>query len=161
MAEYISLLSDDAAVQMQTVDKYIDAVKAKQEKVDPIEALELNDEIAFWEGVKAFLAERNGTVADNKEVENAAVAEATVPVAENEMQPVEVAQQTKVAQPTVAYNVLPAEQTSEQVSDSAMNSSNAGGNQSEGNLEMGADVLGRNNKLLFDNENNKGKVARY
>ncbi len=92
MAEYISLLSDDAAVQMQTVDKFIEAVKAKQEKVDPIEALELNDEIAFWEGV---------------------------------------------------------------------NSSNVSGNLSEDNLEMGADVLGRNNKLLFDNENNKGKVARY
>lgn len=68
MAEYIFLLSDDAAVQMQTVDKYINAVKAKQEKVDPIEALELNDEIAFWEGVKAILAERNGTVAENKEL---------------------------------------------------------------------------------------------
>ena len=53
MAEYISLLSDDAAVQMQTVDKYIEAVKAKQEKVDPIEALEFNDEIAFWEGVNS------------------------------------------------------------------------------------------------------------
>ena len=78
VAEYISLLSDDAAVQMQTVDKYIDAVKAKQEKVDPIEALEMNDEIAFWEGVRSILAERNGVTA-----------ESAAPVAENEMQPVE------------------------------------------------------------------------
>ena len=63
------------------------------------------------------------------------------------MQPVEVAQQTEVVQPTVGYNVLPAEQTSEQVSGSAMNSSNVSGNLSEDNLEMGADVLGRNNKF--------------
>ena len=77
VAEYISLLSDDAAVQMQTVDKYIDAVKAKQEKADPIEALEMNDEVAFWEGVRSILAERNGVTAEN------------TPVAENEMQPVE------------------------------------------------------------------------
>ena len=46
------------------MQKYTEAVKAKQEKVDPIEALELNDEIAFWEGVKSILAERNGAVAD-------------------------------------------------------------------------------------------------
>ena len=51
------------------------------------------------------------------------------------MQPVEVAQQTEVVQPTVGYNVLPAEQTSEQVSGSAMNSSNVSGNLSEDNLE--------------------------
>lgn len=90
MAEYISLLSDDAAVQMQTVDKYINAVKAKQEKVDPIEALELNDEIAFWEGVKGILAERNGAAAA---------------VTENEMQPVE-----NVAQPVEVVSAHTAEE---------------------------------------------------
>ena len=60
------------------MQKFIADVKAKQEKADPIEALEMNDEIAFWEGVKGILAERNG-----------AMTETAAPVAENEMQPVE------------------------------------------------------------------------
>ena len=80
----LPLKNATASISLQ---KYIEAVKAKQEKVDPIEALELNDEIAFWEGVKGILAERNGAAA---------------PVVENEMQPVEgVAQPVEGAQPTV------------------------------------------------------------
>ena len=112
VAEYISLLSDDAAVQMQTVDKYIDAVKAKQEKVGPIEALELNDEIAFWEGVKGILAERNGAMTETAApvTENTPVVE--TPQATNGMQPVEgVAQPVEGAQPTSADVAQPVEQS--------------------------------------------------
>ena len=94
---------------MQTVDKYIDAVKAKQEKVDPIEALEMNDEVAFWEGVKGILAERNGVTAENTPV-------VETPQAANEMQSVEgVAQPVEGAQPTSADVAAPAEQSAVEI----------------------------------------------
>ncbi|MBR5781879.1 MAG: hypothetical protein IKY27_07855, partial [Bacteroidales bacterium] len=88
------------------MQKYTEAVKAKQEKVDPIEALELNDEIALWEGVKGILAERNGAAAP--------VTAAAAPVAENEMQPVEgVAQPVEGAQPTSAGSIESSSRQSE------------------------------------------------
>ena len=92
----LPLKNATASISLQ---KYTEAVKAKQEKVDPIEALELNDEIAFWEGVKGILAERNGAAA---------------PVAENEMQPVEgAAQPVEGVQPTIAGSIESSSRQSE------------------------------------------------
>lgn len=72
VAEYIATLSSDAAVQQAAVDKNIAGIREKQEKMDAIEALELEDDVAFWNDVKALLAQS---------------APAVAPVAENEQQP--------------------------------------------------------------------------
>ena len=58
VAEYISLVENDATKQMAMADVYIAKIQEQQAKLDPIEAAELNDDIAFWNNVKASLAER-------------------------------------------------------------------------------------------------------
>lgn len=78
MAEYIATLTDDATLQQATADKYIAAIREKQEKMDAIEALELEDDVAFWNDVKARLAQ---PVAMETQTEEGATAQApeTIP----------------------------------------------------------------------------------
>lgn len=98
-AEYIQMLTDDVAKQIATADKYIANIQAAQEKADPIEALEMDEQIAYWESVKALLAPQESVsevaeaspVAEETQapvVESAPVAEVKAPQATNEMQPV-------------------------------------------------------------------------
>lgn len=145
VAEYIATLTDDAAVQQATADKYIADIKEKQAKMDAIDALELNDDIAFWERVKGLLAlvetqAEEGATAQAPEVIPA-------PTAENEMQPVaEVTEQ-------------PLSVGSEKVSEPVGNSEQL--NQSGDNTEMGAegDAPGQSGVYslseLRDNEGNR------
>lgn len=77
-AEYIQLLTDDVAKQIATADKYIANIQAAQEKADPIEALEMDEQIAYWESVKSLLAPQESV---------SEVAEAS-PVAEETQAPV-------------------------------------------------------------------------
>lgn len=46
--EYITLLTDDVTKQLAAVDRYIADVRERQEKADPIEALEMEEDVAFW-----------------------------------------------------------------------------------------------------------------
>ncbi|MBE6298657.1 MAG: hypothetical protein E7088_09315, partial [Bacteroidales bacterium] len=61
VAEYIMTLTDDVAKQQATADRYIADIKEKQAKMDAIEALELDEDIAFWESVKGFLTPETQT----------------------------------------------------------------------------------------------------
>ena len=79
VVEYISLLTEDPAKQQAAVDKFIADIKAKQEKADAITALEMDEDIAFWEGVKQMLAEKATPVAEVAPVESAPVAEEAQP----------------------------------------------------------------------------------
>ena len=130
VAEYIATLTDDAAVQQATADKYIADIKEKQAKMDAIEALELNDDIAFWESVKGLLAPvetqaEEGATAQAPEVIPA-------PTAENEMQPVaEVTEQ-------------PLSAGSEEAGEPVGNSEQL--NQSGDNTEMGARLINEASK---------------
>ena len=56
VAEYISLLTEDPAKRMAVVDGYIAKVQEAQAKAEPIEALEMDEQIAFWNGIKEMLA---------------------------------------------------------------------------------------------------------
>ena len=87
VVEYISLLTNDPAKQQAAVDKFIADIKAKQEKVDAITALEMDEDIAFWDGVKQMLAEKAEPVAEVAPVESAPVVEETQPTAK--AQPIE------------------------------------------------------------------------
>ena len=124
VAEYIATLTDDAAVQQATADKYIADIKEKQAKMDAIEALELNDDIAFWESVKGLLA----PVETQAEEGATAQAPEVIPAAENEMQPVA----EVIEQPL-------SEVQSEEAGEPVGNSEQL--NQSEDNLEMGARLI--------------------
>ena len=98
-AEYIQLLTDDVAKQVATADKYIANIRAAQEKADPIEALEMDEQIAYWESVKSLLApqesvsevaEASPVVEETQApvVESAPVETIETSRATNEMQPV-------------------------------------------------------------------------
>ena len=56
VAEYISLLTEDPAKRMAVIDGYIAKVQEAQAKAEPIEALEMDEQIAFWNGIKEMLA---------------------------------------------------------------------------------------------------------
>ena len=129
VAEYIATLTDDAAVQQATADKYIADIKEKQAKMDAIEALELNDDIAFWERVKGLLA----PVETQAEEGATAQAPEVIPAAENEMQPVaEVTEQPL------------SEVQSEEAGEPVGNSEQL--NQSGDNTEMGAHLTNEASK---------------
>ncbi len=91
VAEYIMTLTDDVAKQQATVQQYIDNIKEEQAKLGGIEALELDEDIAFWESVKGFLTPETQT----EEGATAQAPEVTpITTAENEAQPIaEVAEQ--------------------------------------------------------------------
>ena len=97
-AEYISLLTDDVAKQMATADKYIANIQAAQQKADPIEALEMDEQIAYWNAVKALLVPEE-TAAENAqpvaETEQGVVSVETAPQATNEMQETELTEDVK------------------------------------------------------------------
>ena len=78
VAEYIATLTDDAALQQAAADKYIAAIREKQEKMDAIEALELEDDVAFWNDVKARLAQPVAVETQTKEGATAQTPEATL-----------------------------------------------------------------------------------
>ena len=61
VAEYIMTLTDDVAKQQATVQQYIDNIKEEQDKLGGIEALELDEDIAFWESVKGLLTPETQT----------------------------------------------------------------------------------------------------
>ena len=84
--EYITLLTDDVTKQLAAVDRYIADVRERQEKADPIEALEMEEDVAFWNNVKGLLEPAPVESAQPATVETT---EEVAPVAENEMQPVE------------------------------------------------------------------------
>ena len=161
VVEYISLLTTDVAKQQTTVDKYIAEIKAKQEKVDAISALEMDEDIAFWENVKQMLAEKA------KPVETAPAESSVVE------QPVEVTEQP-VAEVAPVVESAPVEgvsetprtvsQVSDQVSDQVAEGGNAPGqsgavdNNNANALQNGNNELNLQKENESDNEQNQNDI---
>lgn len=100
-AEYISLLTDDVAKQVAAADKYIAMIQEAQQKADPVEALEMDEQIAYWESVKALLQGGQPTAETAPIVEEtqAPVVE-SAPVEDNTPQSQSDSSPTLVEQPT-------------------------------------------------------------
>ena len=141
-AEYISLLTDDVAKQVATADKYIAMIQEAQQKADPIEALEMDEQIAYWNGVKSLLAPQESEIAapveDNtpqsQSDSSPTLVEQPTPQATNEMQEADLenAEKGEKGQKAVETveenNESTISQTSDQVGDQVAEGGNAPGN---------------------------------
>ena len=148
VAEYIMTLTDDVAKQQATVQQYIDNIKEEQAKLGGIEALELDEDIAFWEEVNGFLTPETQT----EEGATAQAPEVTpVTTAENEAQPIAEVTEQQPVETTAAQTETEVNQPvgiSEQL------------NQSGDNTEMGAtdiNVASKENVQLSDEVDENGR----
>ena len=134
MAEYIATLTDDAALQQAAADKYIAAIREKQEKMDAIEALELEDDVAFWNDVKARLAQPVAVETQTEEVATAQAPEAIpTPMAMDDV----AVQEAEESTPSVDSSTSNVD-SSTSVPESQIENENGNENQFEDNSELGA-----------------------
>ncbi len=134
VAEYIATLTDDAALQQATADKYIAAIREKQEKMDAIEALELEDDVAFWNDVKARLAQPVAVETQTEEGATAQAPEATpTPMAMDDVAVQDVEEST----PSVDSSTSNVD-SSTSVPESQIENESGNENQFEDNSELGA-----------------------
>lgn len=136
VAEYIMALTDDVAKQQATVQQYIDNIKEKQPKVGGIEALELDEDIAFWEEVSGLITQKQGQSAQ--------------PVAESveDVQP-GVAQQI---QPTQNENAGKVPKDVQSGTETAVAQTETEVNQPVGNADNLSSSEVPNNQFVDDNE---------